>query len=96
MIYRTNLLTRWPVPVLVFCCLFVSEKLFVEVSRNQLESYMIYFYEETKTEPGGDLQGPHRPQTPPRSGSSWTTARAHLGASGTSPSFPFAYKSPSS
>ena len=40
-----------------FLLFFVSEKLFGEVSRNQLKIYMNYFYEETKTEPGGDLQG---------------------------------------
>ena len=42
---------------------FVSETLFGEVSRNQLEIYMNYFHEETRTEPGGHLQGgTHRGQ----------------------------------
>ena len=50
MIYGTNLLKRYPVSVPVFCCLFVSEKLFGEVSQNQLKIYGIYFYMETKTE----------------------------------------------
>ena len=54
-IYGNNLLTRCPVPVRVFCCLFVSEKLVGEVSRNQLKIYGIYFYMETKTEPEGAL-----------------------------------------
>ena len=52
MIYGTNLLTRCPLPVPVFYYLFVSEKLFGEVSRNQLKIYVNYFHEETKTEPG--------------------------------------------
>ena len=47
----TNLLSRCPVPVPVFCCLFVSEKLFGEVSQNQLEIYVNYFHEETSPEP---------------------------------------------
>ena len=68
MIYVTNLLTRCPVPVLVFCCLFVSEKLFAEVSRNHLKIYVNYFHEGIKTEPGGERRGPHSPQTPPRRG----------------------------
>ena len=53
MIYGTNLLTRCPVPVPVFCCPFVSEKLFVEVSRNQMQIYRNYFQAETSLEPGG-------------------------------------------
>ena len=72
MIYGTNLLTRCPVPVPVFCCLFVSEKLFGEVSRNQLEIYVNYFHEETRTEPGGRRQGAPQGPDAPRRG-------AHLG-----------------
>ena len=65
MIYGTNLLTRYPVPVPVFCCLFVSEKLVGEVSPNRLKYYGNYFYMETKTAPGGDLQGaPQAPDDP--------------------------------
>ena len=68
MIYGTNLLTRCPVPVRVFYCLFLSEKLLGEVSRNQLEIYVNYFHEETWTEPGGHLQADPQGQTPPRRG----------------------------
>ena len=89
MIYRTNLLTRCPVPISVFCYLFVSEKLFSQVSRNQLEIYVNYFHEETRTEPGGRLQGgPTRARCPqarptpwPRLGPTWcppTSSRAAL------------------
>ena len=78
--YGTNLLTRCPVPVPVFCCLFVSEKLVAELSRNQLQIYVNYLYMETKTVPGGDLQGgligPRRPQ--PRLGPTWETPRPPL------------------
>ena len=57
MIYGTNLLTRCPVLVHVFCCIFVSEKLVGEVSQNHLKIYVNYFHEGTMTEPGGELQG---------------------------------------
>ena len=46
-----------PVLVPVFCCLFVLEKLFWEVSRNALKIYGIYFQDETKTEPDGLPEG---------------------------------------
>ena len=79
MIHVTNLLTRCPVPVPVFCCRFVSEKLFGKVSRNQLKIYVNYFHEKTRTEPGGRMQGgptgARRPQvraTPlPHLGPTW-------------------------
>ena len=57
MIYGTNLLTRCPVPVPVFCCHFVSEKLFWEVSRIALIIYENYFQYEAKTEPEGHPEG---------------------------------------
>ena len=60
MIYGTNLLTRCLVPVPIFCCLFVSEKLFWEVSRIALIIYGNYFQYETKTEPEVQLEGRHR------------------------------------
>ena len=60
MIYGTNLLTRCPVPVAIFRCLFVSEKLFWKVSRIALIFYRNYFQYETKTEPEG------RPEASPR------------------------------
>ena len=60
MIYGTNLLTRCPVPVPVFCCLFVSEKLLWEVSRIALIIYGNYFQYEMKTEPEGQPEGRHR------------------------------------
>ena len=51
MIFGTNLLTRYPVPVPVFCCLFVSEKLFWEVSRKALKIYGNYFQAERSPKP---------------------------------------------
>ena len=80
-IYGTKLLTRCPVPVPVFYCPFVSEKLFGEISRNRLEIYVNYFHEGTKTEPGGELQGgpqppdatQARPSPWPRVGPTWAT-----------------------
>ena len=68
MLYGTNLLTRCPLPVPVFCCLFVSEKFFWEVSRIALIIYRNYFQYETKTEPEG------RPEESPRG------SRRHLAA----------------
>ena len=73
-IYETKLLTRCPVPVDLFSCLFVSEKLVGEVSRNQLKIYGNYFYIETKTAPEGGLQGgPTGARRPPGEvqGGSW-------------------------
>ena len=67
MIYGTNLLTRSPVPVPVFCYLFVSEKLFGKVSRNQLKIYVNCFHKGIRMEPGVELQG-------------GTAPRRHLGA----------------
>ena len=68
-IYVINLLTRCTVQVLVFCCLFISEKLLGKVSRNQMQIYRIYIYEETKMEPRGHLKGgptgPDAPQVRP-------------------------------
>ena len=79
MIYGTNLLARCPVLVPVFCCPFVSEKLFREVSRNQLKIYGNYFYMETKTELEGGIQGAQppdasqaRPRAWPCLGPTWT------------------------
>ena len=60
MIYGTNLLTRFPVPVPVFCYRFVSEKLFWEVSRIALIIYRNYFQYETKMEPDGHPEGSPR------------------------------------
>ena len=70
-----------PVLVHIFCCFFVSEKLFGEVSQNDLQIYVNYFHEETKTEPGGDLQGAHSPQEQP---TPWT----HRGPTWVTPSSP--------
>ena len=75
MIYGSNLLTRCPVPVPVFCCLFVSEKLFWEVSRIALKIYGNDFQYETKTEPKAGLQGdpqaPYASQARPPLGRAW-------------------------
>ena len=53
----------------IFCCPFVSQKLFGEVSRNWLEIYVNNFHEETRPELGGRLQGapqgPYAPQAWP-------------------------------
>ena len=59
-IYGTDLLTRCPVSVPVFCYHFVSEKLFWEVSRIALIIYGNYFQYETKTEPEGQPERRHR------------------------------------
>ena len=75
MIYGTKLLTRCPVSVPVFCCLFVSKKLFRKVSRNALKIYGNYFQAKTSPEPEGRLQGAHSHRAPPRrdpgAGRSW-------------------------
>ena len=92
-IYGTNLFTRCPAPVPVFCCLFVSEKLFGKVSRNQLEIYVNYFHEETRTEPRGHLQGgPTGARRPPGRAHTLAVPGAHLVPSGAVSSCPFAYK----
>ena len=76
MIYGTNLLTRCPVPVPVFCCLFVSEKVFWEVSRIALKIYENYFQYETKTKPEGGPQpsdaSQARTRAWPHLGPTWT------------------------
>ena len=81
MIYGTNLLTRCLVPVPIFHYLFISEKLFCEVSWNGLKIYVIYFQVETKTEPKGRPEGGSqppdalqaRPHPWPCLGSTWAT-----------------------
>ena len=92
MIYGTNLLTRCPVPVPVFCCLFVSEKLFGEVSRIQLKMYVNYFHKGIKTEPGGELQGPTAPRRHLGATHPLATPGAHLAPSDVFSSCPFTYK----
>ena len=93
MIYGSNLLTRCPVPVPVFCCLFVSEKLFWEVSRNALKIYGIYFQAETKTEPVGRPEGEARAsRRPPGVAHPLAMPGSHLVPSGTVSSCPFTYK----
>ena len=82
MIYGTNLLTRCPVSVPIFCCLFVSEKLFWEVSRNALKIYGNCFQEETSPEPEGR----------PGMAQGLAARGAHLVPSGAVSSCPFAYK----
>ena len=88
MIYGTNLLTRCPVPVPVFCCLFVSEKLFCEVSLNALKIYGNYFQAERSPEPKGRLEGGQPPgatQARPRGrlrlGPTWRPASSPRDAS---------------
>ena len=89
MIYGTNLLTRCPEPVPIFYCLFISEKLFWEVSRNALKIYGNYSQAETSPEPEGRLQG--GPQ-PPGTTQVLAVARAHLVPSGIVFCRPFTYK----
>ena len=95
MIYGPNLLTRCLVSVPVFCCLFVSEKLFWQVSRIAPIIYGNYFQYEMKTEPEGQPEGRHR-------GSRRHLAAAPLGRTWGPPGAmsiasrrPFAYKFPS-
>ena len=81
MIYGTNLLTRCPMPVHVFCCLFVSEKLFGEVSRESSANLRELFSQRNKDgarrgaaggpQPPGATQA--RPRCWPRRGSTWAT-----------------------
>ena len=85
MIYGTNLLTRCPVSVPVFYCLFISEKLFCKVSRNALKIYGKYFQYETKTEPEGRPEGGSQP---PNSLQAWPHPRSRLGPTGSPPSSP--------
>ena len=89
MIYGTNLLTRCPVSVPVFCCLFISEKLFYEVSRNALKIYGIYFQAEIKNEPEGRPEGD---ATASRRPPGAAAPRPHLGGFFASSSRLFAYK----
>ena len=93
-IYGTNLLTICPVPVPVFCCLFVLEKLFWEVSRIALKIYRNYFQYETKTEPEGQLEGRHRGSRS-HLAAPLATRGAHLGPMSIASRRPFAYKFPS-
>ena len=46
-------MTRCPVPVPCFCCLFVSEIYFWKYSRNWTKIYGDYFYAKTNTESEG-------------------------------------------
>ena len=81
------------VPVPVFCCLFVSEKLFWKVSRNALKNYVIYFQVKTKTEPEGHPEG-RLPASilPPGAAPPLAAPVAQLAPSGISSSSLFAYK----
>ena len=93
MIYGTNLLIRCPVPVPVFCCLFVSEKLFWEVSRIVLIIYGNCFQYEMKTEPEGRPEGRHpASRCHPGAAQGQVMAGAHLGTSLASSRCLFAYK----
>ena len=93
MIYGTNLLTRCPMPVHVFCCLLFSEKLFGEVSRNHLKISVNYLHEGTKTEPGrGASGGPIAPRRHPGAAQPLAAWGSHLGDSFASSIRPFTYK----
>ena len=66
-----------PIASSYFLLSFYFRKVVRGISRNQLKIYMICFYEETKTELGGELQGgPQGPDAPmgppvPRMGPTW-------------------------
>ena len=53
----TNLLTRCPVPVSVFCCFCISEKFLKKYSRNGLKIHGHWFLPQTKTESKGEPEG---------------------------------------
>ena len=53
----TNLLTRCPVPVSVFCLFFLSEKLYRKYSRNGLKIYDEFLFTRTMTESKGEPEG---------------------------------------
>ena len=76
-----------------FCCLFVSEKLFGEVSRNPLKIYGNYFQAETSPEPGGCPKG-RQPASrrPPGAAHPLVAPGPHLAGSFAFSSHPFAYK----
>ena len=84
-----------PVPVPIFCCLFVSEKLFWEVSRIALIIYGNYFQYETKTEPEGQPEGRHRGSRRHLAAAPLGRCGAHLGPLSIASRRPFAYKFPS-
>ena len=56
-ICRTNLLTRCPVPVPYFCCLFVSEIYFWKYSRNALQIFVDILFAKTKYQTEGEPEG---------------------------------------
>ena len=62
MIYGTNLLTRCPVSVPVFCMFFVSEKLHRKVCRKKLRKFQKLFFIRRAPEPEGQVQ--RRPTGP--------------------------------
>ena len=66
MIYGTNLLTRCPVPVPIFCCLFVSEKLFWQFLGLRWTFTGILSNMKRRRSQKGACRGAHSPQTPAR------------------------------
>ena len=53
----TNLLTRCPGPVSVFCLFLVSEKLYRKYSRIELIIYKEFLFTGKETESNGELEG---------------------------------------
>ena len=53
----TNLLTRCPVPVSIFCCFCILEKFLKKYSRNGLKSTEISFYPEQRQRPKDTRRG---------------------------------------
>ena len=92
-IYGTNLLTRCPVPVPVFCCLFVSEKLFGEVFSESVGNLCELFSrgnkDRARRKPTG---GPTGTRRPPSVAHTLAAPGPHLVPSGVVSSCPVAYK----
>ena len=63
--FRTNLLTRCPVPVSCFCCFCISEIYFWKYSRNWTKIYGDFLcegrHQKTKGQPWGPPTGQGRP-----------------------------------
>ena len=57
MVSQTNLLTRGPVPVSIFCCFCISEKFLKKYSRKGLKIYGDQYLPGTEKMPEGDPEG---------------------------------------
>ena len=68
MIYETNLLTRCPVLVPVFCYLFFQKSCSGKFLGISWKFTWFIFMKKQRRSQEGSCRGPHRPQTPPRRG----------------------------